>query len=260
MELGWWKNFLFSLLPNSPLFSSIRDRFFTSFIYSLGSVPKETHDYNGQNMTDVHPSTTTRGDEWSEQFGYTYELTEDRLLAEWQQTGGQSPNYLQEQLHAAGYTNLYVHEWWVPGSSPVTARNPIPYINNFPPNNLLVNEMSYAFLDLPQCGDAYQCGDDLQCGDNEGIRFEEKIYPHPDVAAEYPFYFYVGGETWPDFAALTSEEVEDVKRLIFKIKPMQQRCVLLTNSDVWVNTPNSGDEIWVNEPTTGTPIEVNIGG
>lgn len=259
MDLNWWKNFLFSCLPKAPLFSSIKDRFFTSLVKSLGSVPKSAYDYNGQNLTDVHPETTTRADEWSDQFGFATTLSTSRLLAQWRQQGGQSPNYLQEQLHAAGYTNLFVHEWWVPGSSPVAARNPMPYINDFPPNNLLVNGIAYSFLDLPQCGDAYQCGDDLQCGDDEGIKFEEKIYPHPDVSEQYPFYFYVGAETWPDFAALTAEETEDVKRLIYKIKPMQQRCVLLSNSDVWVNTPTSGDEIWVNEPTTGTPIEVNIG-
>ncbi len=260
MDLNWWKSFLFSLLPNTTLFSSIKDRFFTILIKSLGSVPKEAHDYNSQNLTDIHPDTTTRADDWSSQFGFATEQTTTRLTAEWQQEGGQSPNYLQEQLHAAGYTGLYVHEWWEPGSSPVTARNPIPYINDFQPNNLLVNHVNYSFLDLAQCGDDYQCGDDLQCGDNEGVRFEEKIYPHPAVADQYPFYFYVCAETWPNFAALTPDEVDDVKRIIYKIKPMHLRCVLLVNSDVWVNTPTSGDEIWVNEPTTGDPIEVNIGG
>lgn len=259
------------ILPTSGLFSSLKDRFFTKFVYSLGTAPKDAHDTNGQNFTDIDPATTTRADDWSEQFGSPTTLTTAQLQARWQESGGQSPNYLQEQLHAAGYTSVFVHEWWVPGSSPVTARNPILYINNSQPNNLLVNPVQSTYDDRPQCGDSaneYQCGDELfspglalYCGETDGIKYEEKIYDHPDLTEEYPYYFYVCAQTWPEAAPLTSVEIAGIKRIIYKIKPMEQRCVLITTSGVYVNTPTTGaDGIYVNEPTTGADgVWVNLG-
>jgi hypothetical protein len=214
-------------MPTSSIFSRIKSRFLTAFFSSIATAPKDAHDYNGQNFTDVFPESTTRADDWSDQFGAVSELTPAQLAVRWAETGGQSPNYLQEQLHAAGLTNLYVHEWWVPSSSPVTARNPIPYINNVQPNNLLVNYASRAYEDVPQCGDNYQCGDDLQCGDNFGIKYEEKIYAHPDVDAEYPYYLYVCGSTFGDSVPLSASELIEAKRIIYKVKPLNQRVVLM---------------------------------
>lgn len=271
MDLTWWKKFLFMLFPDASLFSSIKDRPFTKFIYSLGTAPKDAHDQNGQNFTDIIPSETTRADDWSDQFGATGTLTTAQLEARFAEEGGQSPNYLQEQLHAAGHTGLFLHEWWVPGSSPVTARNPIPYINDGQPNNLYVNPVDSTYDDRPQCGDnpnSHQCGQEIfypltstYCGETDGIKYEEKIYAHPDVADDYPYYFYVCGETWPDPAPVTNEELVDIKRIIYKIKSINQRCVLIVSNNIIVNEPTTGaDGIWVNEPTTGADgIYVNLG-
>lgn len=259
MDLTWWKNFIFSLLPNSQIFSKVKDRFFTALIGAFSSVAKDAHDKNGQNFTDIFPDSTTRADEWSDQFGFPTTLTAEQLDVQFKDTGGQSPAYLQAQLHAAGLTELFVHEWWIPGSSPVTARNPIPYINNLQPNNLLVNPAVSIYEDIPQCGDDIQCGDDVYCGDTEGLKYEEKIYAHPDIEAQYPFYFYVCGETFGTFVSLSPEQIQEAKRIIYKIKPMQKRCVLMINQDVWINTPYSGDEIWINTPYTGDEVYINLG-
>lgn len=271
MDLNWWKKLLFMLFPESGLFSSIKDRFFTKFVYSLGSAPKDAHDRSGQNFTDIDPVTTTRSDDWSEQFGAVGTLTTAQLQARWQETGGQSPNHLQSEMHEAGYTSVYVHEWWVPGSSPVTARNPILYINDHAPNNLFVNPVDSIYDERPQCGDSpdtYQCGDEyyapgtaMYCGQSNGLKYEEKIYEHPDIAEQYPFYFYVCAQTWPEPAPLTPEEIQGIKRLIFKIKPIEQRCVLISTNGVYVNTPTTGAAgVYVNEPTTGADgVWVNLG-
>ena len=58
---------------------------------------------------------------------------------------------------------------------------------------------------------------------------------------------------------MTQEQVQDVKKTIYKYKPMEQRCVLLVTTDVWINTPTTGDEVWANTPTTGSEIYVNLG-
>lgn len=259
MELSWWKKFLFMLLPTSSIFSSVKDRFFTAMVQAWGTAAKSVHEINGQNLTDIFTQKTTRLEDHSDQFGYVETQDADRVSALWAEEGGQSPDYLQSQLHAAGLTNLYVHEWWVEGSDPPVARNPILYIRNHQPNNLLVNPVSSIYDDIPQCGDDLYCGDNIYCGDSEGLKYEEKIYPHPDVVEQYPFYFYVCGETFGVPASLTDSELIEAKRIIYKIKAMEQRCVLITDGDVWINTPYTGDELWINTPYTGDELYINIG-
>ena len=259
MDLTFWKRFLRLLLPTSAIYNIVVDRGFKSLLAAVGSVLKSAHDYVGARFTDFIPAITTRIDDWSEQFGFSGNLSILRLEAEWKQSAGQSPHFIQTKLHDAGFTNCYIHEWWVPASSPVTARNPIPYINDYQPNNLLVNPMSSLYEDFPQCGDAYQCGDDLQCGDSDGYKYEEKIYPHPDIADEYPYYFYVCGATFGNPVTLDSADRFEVQKIIYKYKPMHLRCVLLNNDGLWINTPYTGDEIWINTPYTGTEVYINIG-
>jgi hypothetical protein len=259
MDLTFWKRFLRMCLPTSNIFSVVVSRAYTSFMSAISQVLKTYHDHVGARFTDIIPSETTRSDDWSDQFGFVKTLSTSRLEAEWKQSAGQSPNFIQQKLWNAGHTNLYIHEWWIPGSNPVAARNPIPYINNYQPNNLYVNPVQQIYEDLPQCGDYYQCGDDLQCGDSEGFKYEEKIYSHPDIADEYPFYFYVCGEIFGDVVTLSGDDLEDVKRIIYKYKPTQQRCVLMNNDGLWINTPYTGDEVWINTPYTGTEIYINIG-
>lgn len=88
---------------------------------------------------DIDPQKTRELDLWESQFGLANTITvdqdrRDRLDAVWKAHGGQSPRYLQDTLQAAGF-DVYVHEWWVPGSEPAlnviaaaTARNPFDYI------------------------------------------------------------------------------------------------------------------------------------
>lgn len=259
MDLNQWKKFVFMLAPKSSVFSWVKDRFLTALFYSAGEVASDVSDHNGQNFTDAFPNTTTRADDWSSQFNSPITLSASQLSFRHQESGGQSPHYLQTRLHGAGLTNLYVHEWWVPGSDPVAARDPFVYINNYQPNNLLVNPVVRIYDDVPQCGDRFQCGDDLQCGDSEGLKYEEKIYSHPDIEEEKPFYFYVCGETFGENVTLSEEDLAMAKHLIYKIKPAHLRCVLIANADLWINTPYTGDEVWINTPYTGDEIYINIG-
>ncbi len=82
---------------------------------------------------DTQPSSTRALDEWEAQFGLPNGAgmaTPDRierLNGEWAATGGQSPRYIQDVLQAAGF-DVYVHEWWVPGSSPIETRDPNAYV------------------------------------------------------------------------------------------------------------------------------------
>lgn len=92
-----------------------------------------------QIFEDIDPQKTRELDLWESQFGLPNTLTveqerRDRLDAVWKAHGGQSPRYLQDTLQAAGF-DVYIHEWWVPGSEPAlgvlgvaTARDPLDFI------------------------------------------------------------------------------------------------------------------------------------
>jgi len=130
------------LLPRSTAWAlttvkPLRD-FFMGLAASLGDVFKLFFD---QVYEDLFPQTTRQLAAYEKQFGLrTAVLTEqerrDRLAAAWRAQGGQSPGYIQDTLQAAGF-DVYLHEWWVPGSEPplgvvaaATARNPFAYLTD----------------------------------------------------------------------------------------------------------------------------------
>lgn len=267
MDLSFWKKLLFMILPTSTTWSGTISRNFTILIQAIASVPKIVHDEVGKIFTDLIPSTTRRIDDWSKQFNHATVLSTSRLESEWKQGTGQSPNFFQQKLHDAGFTQLYVHEWWRDESDPLypSPRDPTSLISEFQPANLLVNPVSSAYEEVPQLEDDYQlemdtvADGDGQLGDSNGIYYQDKLYTHNEDEDEYPSYFYVCGQTFPQAAAIDGEDYDEIRKIIYKHKPAHLRCVLIVTYDTVINTPTSGDEIWINTPTTGTPILINIG-
>ena len=274
MSLDFWKKFLFFLLPKNFLWSGQTERPFTKFIEALASAPKFVHDYLSQIITDIFPRSTTRLDEWSKQLNYATEQTKETISNNIKQGAGQSPNHLQQAIWDAGFLNVFVHEWWrtgdesdyvdlqcgdgftqcgggdeyqMGGALPVTTadkipKNPFPYINNSQPNNLLVNPVQeivqgYNF----QMGGDSQCGDlETQCEESTGTAYLDKIYPHSTDYSKIPYNFFVCGEKWPDLGIIPEGTRKELERIIYKIKPMQQRCVLLVSDGTSWQDVNAG--------------------
>ena len=270
MNLDFWKKFLFFLLPKNFLWSGQTDRPFTKFIEALASAPKYVHDYLGQILTDIFPRLTTRGDEWSKQLNYATEQTQDTIGNNIKEGAGQSPNHLQQAIQDAGFTNVFVHEWWrtgnesdyvevqcddgftqcdggdwcqMDGALDITAadkipKNPFPHINDQQPNNLLVNPVQeivqgYNF----QMDGGSQCDDlETQCETSTGTAYLDKIYPHSTDYSKIPYNFFVGGEKWPDIAPITRGTLKDLERIIYKMRPLQQRVVLLVSEELIIKS------------------------
>ena len=76
---------------------------------------------------DVLPPTTRELVLWERQFslgsGGSIDDWRAKLAGAWGLQGGQSPDYLESTLHAAGFTTVFVHEWWASGP-PFVARDP----------------------------------------------------------------------------------------------------------------------------------------
>lgn len=184
-----------------------------------------------------------------------------RLAATWRSlVGGQSPRYIQDTLQAAGF-DVYVHEWWEPSTPPTpgsfgspTPRNPLLYLrreftgaaflvecgeaeaqcgelfaeagNSLQPRGYpLVNKITETVPDiLPLCGESF-----VEAGEPEAVcgnytEFIEKLreYIVPDDPTKWPYFLYIGGETFGDIAQVDPKRKDEFEALCLKISPTQQ--------------------------------------
>ena len=214
---------------------------------------------------DIFPETTRELSAWEDQFALTRsgldeQARRDRLSATWKAIGGQDPRYIQDTLRARGF-DVYVHEWWEPGTEPAigssacaTARNPIMWIrreftevvilvecgqelaacgeefaqagNSLTPRGYpLVNKIIETVPDIePLCGeDLAACGEDLAlCGNYFGFREIRKPYLVPRDPEKWPYFLYIGAETFGELAQVEPSRRDEFEDLCLKICPSQQ--------------------------------------
>lgn len=247
--LNLWVKVFDHLLPRSRAWDLIPEKTLKSFFEGIAVAPKNAQSHLAQVFLEMLPHSTSYLHDWSEQFGSLFDFDEDELDAEWAAVGGQDPDYIQNAIQSI-CSNCYVHEWWVPGSNPVEARNPIPYVDS---SIVLTNDVTdmvpnytYQFGD----GTVFEEDKSVQFGDYDGYIWRLKQYPCPDNPNEYTSYWYVGGETWPDYAHIAPSKLRPLIRMIFKVKPANTRCVLRVITD--------GDEDYdIQNVTTPTEPELN---
>lgn len=192
--------------------------------------------------------------------GLTEQQRRDRLDAAWKALGGQSPKYIQDTLQANGF-DVYVHEWWEPGTEPapgvkecVTPRSPLMYLRREYTNVDILVECGEA---LAQCGEEFAqagnsieprgyplvnkvlrtvadllilCGESVseagepsaQCGNFESFIDVPQEYIVPRDPTKWPYFLYIGGETFGDIAQVDPKRRDEFERLCLKICPAQQ--------------------------------------
>ena len=200
--------------------------------------------------------------------GLTEQERRERLDSTWKALGGQDPRYIQDTLQAAGF-DVYVHEWWEPipgrpngGSidndvTPV-ARNPFTYLwdgssqRQFvgtghddaycggddmfansqidPPGYPLVNkiiETTKTFIGVGN--DLLECGGDSAFCNSGTIIFTQKQHIMPADPTKYPFFLYIGGQSFPDMATVLNSRRDEFEDLCLKICPTEQWLGILVN-------------------------------
>jgi uncharacterized protein YmfQ (DUF2313 family) len=219
---------------------------------------------------DLLPDTTRELPEWERQFGIFVAATDteaqrrQRIDAEWKATGGQSPHYLQTILQAAGF-EVFVHEWWKDAASfqQVACGEPLAQCGE--PRALASDRNFRRFVhdprdytEQPLVG-TVQCGEPLAaCGEpsalanaflaNEpGYLVNLNLTPQappavPSAPQTWPFFLYVGGETFPERAFVPRERRADFERLVLKLRPAQQWVVTLIDFSSLLAT-EGGDEL-----------------
>ena len=184
-----------------------------------------------------------------------------RLAATWRSlAGGQSPRYIQDTLQAAGF-DVYIHEWWEPSTPPTpgsfadpTPRNPLLWLRReFTEVELLVecgSPEAECGEPVMECGNSLQprgyplvnkiiqtvpdiatlCGESLmECGETtaeSGNFFAyaevQKEYIVPDDPSAWPYFLYIGGETFGTIAQVDPTRREEFEALCLRICPAQQ--------------------------------------
>lgn len=180
-------------------------------------------------LEDMYPATTRRIDLWERQFGLpstgSMSVRRQRVAAEWAATGGQSPDYLQGVVQAAGFP-LFIHDAWESGPDPYVWRDPHDYTEQ-------------PLIGSVQCDEALaQCGEpDAMCNaflaNEVGYLVNDALTraappPIPADSDAWPLFVYWGAENIDDEPpeVLTSRRGE-LERLLLKLCPADKWIVVL---------------------------------
>ncbi len=254
------------LLPNARAWRITVDKklrqFFEGLSEGIGPPIKKFID---EVWLDIFPQTTRELNAWEQQWGLsnpglTDQERRDRLDATWKILGGQDPRYIQDTLRSNGF-DVYVHEWWVPGSEPapgvkqcVTPRSPILYLrreftgvtpgvecgealaecgeafaeagNGVEPRGYpLVNKILQTVPDvIPLCGEAIaEAGEAAAlCGNYVDFITELREYIVPSDTSKWPYFLYIGAQDINDIAQVDPKRKDEFEALCLKICPAQQ--------------------------------------
>lgn len=194
--------------------------------------------------------------------GLTEQERRDRLDATWKALGGQSPRYIEDTLQAAGFDVYVHEWWVPIGGRPgggsidndVTPvpRNPNVYLDDgsggfaalmfdggadsqdgdsesqdgstseaigYPLVNKILEVAERSF------GDGSVESQDGGFSMQDGARlltYSQKQYVLPTDPTKYPFFLYLGGQTFPDNAPVSQSRREEFENLCLKICPTEQ--------------------------------------
>jgi hypothetical protein len=100
-------------------------------LIGLSGLPTDIRAFIDRVLLDAFPSTSRELGQWEKQFALSGRGNEiarrGELGTAWSTRGRQSPDYLQRAIHAAGFTTVFVYEWWASGP-PYVARDPREYV------------------------------------------------------------------------------------------------------------------------------------
>jgi hypothetical protein len=229
------------LLPRAEAWKVTIEKTLRNFFLGLSAPMDTARLFLDIASEDYHPTTTRELAEWEWQFGiYADTVDANRrldLAASWQATGGQSPSYIQSQLVAAGFTTLYVHEWWSSGP-PYIARDPRNYtkeprIGEFQCYKVQGDDQSQCAHRFSLAGDPI---DQAQCSrllvNDPGYLVNETLNhdappPVPDDPSKWPYFLYFCAQTFGTKALIDADRLPELKRLLLKICPEQHWIVLM---------------------------------
>ena len=253
------------LLPNARAWQITNNTQLREFFTALSvALIDETKQFYDGIFNDIDPQQTRELEAWELEFGLrdtglTIQERRDRLDATWKAVGGQDPRYIQDTLQASGF-DVYVHEWWVPGTEPavnvkscLAARDPritirdsstvITYLIECgeaiaacgeviaeagerldPPGYPLVNKMGFIERNIiTLCGESFmEAGEPVAlCGDFDGYFTRGIDYIIPSETDKWHYFIYIGGAVYGELAQVDPKRKDEFEALCLKICPVQ---------------------------------------
>lgn len=201
--------------------------------------------------------------------GLTEQERRDRLDATWKALGGQDPRYIQDTLQAAGFDVYVHEWWEpIPGRpnggsingdvTPV-ARNPLLYLDDgtgglpflmtdgatdaqdgdtvaqdgstaTPAGYPLVNKLLEATDEFIGDGSRLMQDGGPQAQDGGILTiYRQKQYIIPNDPSKFPYFLYIGGQTFPNQATVPTSRRDEFEDLCLKICPNEQWLGILVN-------------------------------
>lgn len=225
------------LLPTGRAWRLTIDKPLRQLVNGLSSAAQDARTYIDARYFDLFPQTSTTLDKWGEQFGVP--ATAEAVDAAWKATGGQSVAYIEGILRANGF-DLTIHPFWMPGTDPATGSLGTPRVRNpghFLDSDNWIGEPVYTAGD-PQvtAGAGATAGATTQAGEGPGYLLVDgtNTYTPQQDATRWPFYVYVGAETFPQLAKIEPQRRSELEALLLKHIPAQQWIgVMVTYYDDW---------------------------
>ncbi len=225
------------------------DGFLRKYIDGLSETPADIRDFADNVYRDIFPQTTREIELWEEQFNITSTGTEqqrrDNIAARWIAQGGQGKDYLESIIHGAGFTTVFLHEWFTKTDTGFITKNPNFYLQGptgifinqtgrtrsqtgrpkaqtnaeSPQPTLFVNQTgrtrSQTGRPRAQTNGAIVQGDGtLLVNKGPGI-----IYPIPQNLDDFREMIYVAGEIFPDFVNILLSQKDEFERLLLRYLP-----------------------------------------
>lgn len=216
------------LLPNARAWRLTTQKRLRQFFEGLSGTADDVRGFVDEVHGDLFPATTRELEEWEQQYGIRRGTVDTatrraRLASAWSAQGGQSPSYLQSALRAAGF-DVYVYEWFVPGSNPAQARDPRT-VGGY----ALADKGTYLAEDIAPAGHPeMECGEPrAQCGNLFSFGFIERPMPVSGDPAKWPYYLYIGGSIFGSTAEVPVERRDEFEALALKLRPAQQWLIFI---------------------------------
>ena len=255
------------LLPRAKAWSLTENKTIRHLFTGLTAVAQQVKIFIDNIYSDIDPQKTRQLNIWEKQFnlgrtGISVQGRRDRLEATWKSLGGQSKDYIQSTLQAAGF-NVYVHEYWAdiegrPNGGSVnkdvtpTVRDPFDYLSDgtnagaylmfdggavaqggdpiamdgaiiVPDAYPLVNKVTIASTTGQGDGGAdFQDNDTLAQDGCFVLTYALKQYLIPEDKKTWPYFLYFTGKTFPEPALVPISRRAEFENLCLKLCPLEQ--------------------------------------
>lgn len=217
------------LLPTGQPWRITADKILRRFVEGVANSNEEARTFVDNVMFDLYPQHTRALDLWEEHFGLfpvgTDANRRAQLTSAWQQQGGQSPRYLEDVLQSAGF-DVYVHDSFNVGP-PRTWKNPRDHTDDPLIGTIQCGEP------LALCGEPGALANEFLANDPgylvNGDLTNRPPPPIPNDSDIWPYFAYVGGETFPNTANVDAARRPGFERIILKNFPSRTWVVTLIN-------------------------------